>query len=56
MTALLWMLHARGYDVTSLRRQETEMERRARLAEERASKAEEKVRVLMEAIGGRVPA
>ena len=31
---LLWMLHARGYDLSSLRRQETELERRLRLAEE----------------------
>lgn len=53
---ILWMLHARGYDLSSLRRAESETERRARIAEERAAKAEEKVRVLMEAIGGRVMA
>ena len=53
---LLWMLLARGYDLSSLRRAESETERRARLAEERAAKAEEKCRVLMEAIGGRVVA
>lgn len=29
---LLWMLHARGYDLSSLRRRETETERRLRLA------------------------
>lgn len=29
---LLWMLHARGYDLASLRRRETETERRLRLA------------------------
>lgn len=50
---LLWMLHARGYDLSSLRRRETETERRARLAEERAAKAEEKVRLLTEVISGR---
>lgn len=31
---LLWMLHARGYDLHSLRQRETETERRLRLAEE----------------------
>ena len=31
---LLWMLHARGYDLSSLRRRETELERRLRIAEE----------------------
>lgn len=50
---MLWLLHSRGYDITVLRKQETETERRARFAEERAAKAEEKCRVLMEAIGGR---
>jgi len=29
---LLWMLHARGYDLSSLRRRETETERRLRMA------------------------
>jgi hypothetical protein len=53
---MLWLLHSRGYDITVLRQCESETERRARLAEERAHKAEEKCRVLMEAIGGRVPA
>jgi hypothetical protein len=50
---LLWMLHARGYDLSSLRRQETETERMLRLAEERARKAEEKVRYFEEVITGR---
>lgn len=31
---LLWMLHARGFDLGSLRRRETELERRLRLVEE----------------------
>jgi hypothetical protein len=31
---LLWMLHARGYDMHSLRRRETETEKRLRLAME----------------------
>jgi hypothetical protein len=51
---LFWMLHARGYDIGSLRRAESETERRLRLSEEARAKAEEKCRVLMEAIGGRV--
>lgn len=53
---LLWMLHARGYDLSSLRRQESETERLLRIEREARAKAEEKVRVLIEAIGGRVPA
>jgi hypothetical protein len=44
---LLWMLHARGYDLSSLRRQETETERenrllREELAKERAERAIER--------------
>lgn len=31
---LLWMLHARGYDLHSIRRTETETEKRLRLSEE----------------------
>lgn len=31
---ILWMLHARGYDLSSLRRRETELEQRLRIAEE----------------------
>jgi hypothetical protein len=50
---IFWMLHARGYDLSSLRRQETETERMLRMAEERARKAEEKVRYFEEVITGR---
>lgn len=44
---LLWMLHARGYDIHSLRRKETELERQLRetqeqLAKERAERAIER--------------
>lgn len=53
---LLWLAHSRGYDITVLRHRETETERRLRLAEERAHAAEAKVRVLTEAISGRVAA
>jgi hypothetical protein len=31
---LLWMLHARGYDLSSLRRQESELERELRVTRE----------------------
>lgn len=31
---LLWMLHARGYDITSIRKRETELERELRKAKE----------------------
>ena len=37
---LLWMLHARGYDVNSLRRKETETEKALRLANERITQLE----------------
>jgi len=53
---VLWMLHQRGWDLYSLRKRETEMEKRARLAEERATAAEFKVKVLTEALHGRVAA
>jgi hypothetical protein len=44
---LLWMLHARGYDLSSLRKQETELEKELRaareeLAKERAERAIER--------------
>lgn len=53
---LFWMLSARGYDLSSLRRAESETEKRLRLSEEARVKAEEKCRVLMEAISGRATA
>lgn len=37
---LLWMLHARGYDLSSLRRQETELEKALRVANERIAQLE----------------
>lgn len=37
---LLWMLHARGYDLSSLRRQETELERQLRQAKEQIAQME----------------
>lgn len=37
---LLWMLHSRGYDISSLRKRETETERKLREAEERIKRLE----------------
>ncbi len=42
---LLWMLHQRGYDLHSLRRRESETERKLRMAEERIAKLEEEARI-----------
>ncbi len=53
---LLWLAHSRGYDVNSLRKLETETERKLRVMEEAYLTERNKNRVLMEAIGGRVPA
>lgn len=57
---LLWMLQARGYELASLRRRESDTERRLREAEERIQQLEsEKVhdrRLLAEVLGGRLTA
>lgn len=57
---LLWMLHRRGYDLSSLRRQESETERELRLAREEIARLKSErnaeVRLLSEVIAGRVPA
>lgn len=37
---LLWMLNARGYDLSSLRRQESEVEKKLRAVEERLAEVE----------------
>lgn len=50
---LYFWLIKRGYDPNSLRRLESETERRARLAEERVSELERDKRVLIEALSGR---
>lgn len=42
---VLWMLHQRGYDLHSLRKRETETERKLRMAEERISELEQEARV-----------
>ena len=51
---VLWMLHRRGYDLHSLRRQESETERELRLAREQLDAERVKVRVLTDALNGRV--
>jgi hypothetical protein len=50
---LLYLLYSRGYELSSLHKRETETERALRIERAAREKAEEKVRVLMEAIGGR---
>jgi plasmid maintenance system antidote protein VapI len=51
---LMWMLHQRGYDLHSLRKQESETERELRLAREELDAERLKVRVLTDALHGRV--
>lgn len=53
---LVYWLLKRGYDPHSLRKLESETERRARLAEEALAEERLKVRVLTEALHGRVAA
>ena len=50
---LLWMLHARGYDLNSLRKRETETERQLRMAREDLSRERLKNQALVEALTGR---
>ena len=50
---LLWLLHTRGYDIRSLRKRETETERRLREAEEALEAERLKNNVLIEALTGR---
>lgn len=49
---LLWMNMARGYDLSSLRRRETELERELRLAQEEVAQLRHDKRVLTEALRG----
>lgn len=53
---VLWMLYQRGYDLSSLRRQESETERQLRVANEALEQERLKNRVLIEALSGRVAA
>jgi hypothetical protein len=50
---LLWMLNARGFDLYSLRRQETVTERELRVERELRIKAEERVKYFEEVMTGR---
>lgn len=49
---LLWMNHQRGYDLYSLRKRETETERKLREQTERADRAEEALRAFVRASHG----
>jgi hypothetical protein len=51
---LLWLLHRRGWDLNSLRKQESETERELRREREKREEAEMKLRVAMEMLHGRV--
>jgi len=53
---LLYLLHSRGYELSSLRLRETETERALRIANEKLEQERLKNRVLMEAINGRTAA
>jgi hypothetical protein len=50
---LLWMCHDRGYDLSSIRRLESETERALREAQELLEAERTKVRVLTQALTGR---
>jgi len=47
---LLWMLHARGYDLASVRKRETELEKKLREAEERIAQLENKNLIQLDVI------
>lgn len=53
---LLWMLNARGYDLSSLRKKETETEKALRLAREENEALKVANRVLVDAMNGRAVA
>lgn len=53
---LLWMLQARGYDLASLRKQESETERALRIAKEELARERLKNQALVEALTGRAAA
>ncbi len=50
---LLWLLQSRGYDLNSLRRQESETEKELRKERERRMKAEEKLAYFEQVMTGR---
>ncbi|MNV55896.1 hypothetical protein D3C71_1481470 [compost metagenome] len=49
---LLWMNLDRGYDLSSIRRRETELERQLRVAQEQVVQLQHDKRVLVEALRG----
>ncbi len=51
---LLWLLHARGYEASSLRRRESETERQLRAARDALEMERMRVRVLTDALHGRI--
>ena len=53
---LFWMLHARGYDLSSLRKRETETEKALRRAKEENESLRMANRVLVDAMNGRAVA
>jgi hypothetical protein len=53
---LLWAIHARGYDINSIRRRESETERELRLTKERLAAVEAANLVLVNAMNGRAVA
>jgi hypothetical protein len=53
---LLWLLQSRGYDLNSLRRQESETEKELRKERERRMKAEEKLAYFEQVMTGRTQA
>jgi hypothetical protein len=53
---LFWMLHARGYDLSSLRKRETETEKALRIAKEENEALRAANRVLVDAMNGRAVA
>lgn len=50
---LFWMLHARGYELNSLHKRETETERQLRAERDKRIKAEERVQYFEEVMTGR---
>lgn len=50
---ILWMLHDRGYDLSSLRKRETETERALRTVQEQLVREKLKNQALVEALTGR---
>lgn len=50
---LLWLVHSRGYDISSLRKLESETERALRIERERSAKLEERLRYAESMLTGR---